>query len=413
MIILNENMIEPEANGKYVIKTLSFASFYLPSVQDVSVLLGLPYNLRKMIPLIEAHYSNELNIGRSTQAKIHTEGFAKPTLIKLINWFNQLPIPLANIYSYSSFRKSFKAMRANSNAGIWYSYLNGAHGKLRPFEFNELFDFIEQRSNADYLMLSSYKKQVKKGIYDKHDVESIWQHQLPFWQQTGLIPSEDLDTYTDFSKLYAEGKITTEAQSYPSLPALIAMRFDFYFAAIANYEVGLLLFTQRNGDDLGKGKIDSFMWPVMELFAISDEPYSCFGAMLERFKYILSKQNEEMSWRTLATYIPINASEDSAESINDRQYKQLKDWKNNKNLPSDAKFRAFVEAAVEPLGDYSIEHILIYARISKALNTLVLNTYNEFKSEHTLAAMEKMFMRYPLYFAYYKEQALLKQKATA
>lgn len=137
--------------------------------------------------------------------------------------------------------------------------------------------------------------------------------------------------------------------------------------------------------------------------------------MLKQFKNILSANGLELGWRKLASYININESGEGKTGVQreEKQYNQLKDWRNNSKLPSDEKFRAFVEAAVEPLGSYDIEHFLIYARIARGIDLLVAQQYSQLKSEHTLAAMADVLGRYPQYLSYYKQQAILKQQTAA
>ncbi|WP_162629279.1 hypothetical protein [Moritella yayanosii] len=406
-------MIEPEANGKYVIKTPSFTSYFLPSQQEVSALLDLPDSFRKMIPLIEYHSGIKLNVGRSSRAKMHTDGFAKPTFKKLISWFQQLPISLNNAFSYSLLRKVIKAGHANSNAITWFPFLNSVNNQNYNDEFVELLSFIEERANADCLMLTSYKAQVKKGDIDEKSLIDNFTHQLPIWTQSSLIPDELFSDYGEILKLHLTDPTEAEKQAYKLLPAFMAMRFDFYLAAIANYEIGLALYIQRSGTEIDWDSFEGFMWPVIKVFAVSEESCHCFDAMLAHFKFILSKNDGEISWQKLASYIEINESGTAEITLKDKQRHQLNDWRRNENLPSDKKFRAFVEAAVKPLGHHSIEHILIYARISRGIDTLVSQTSRQFQGEHIFPAMADALSRYPEYLEYYKQQALLKQNVAA
>ncbi|MGC3834425.1 hypothetical protein ACPSKX_09175 [Moritella viscosa] len=409
--MLDKNAAQPSDDGKYATRQVSFPSFYLPPPQDVSQLLGLPDNFRKMIPLMESLYGKELTI-TSSRAKVLNGGIGKPSFSKLIDWLNQLPIPFTKIASPSLLRKSFKAARVSSNSGIWHSVLHGTKASNNEYELGELFDFLEKRADDDYLMLSSYKKKVKQGIINKDTPIDIWAHQLPTWSQSSLIPTQYFIDYSEWFHLYSSDQSEAKKQINKCFPAVIAMRFDFYLSAIANYEIGLALYQQHNGENIEWDTFEGFMPSVIATCAVSEEPCYCFGAMLKQFKNTLSANGLELKWRELAAYIDIKESGEGENGVlrEDKQYKQLKDWRNNKNMPSDKKFRAFVESAVEPLGHYNIEHILIYARISRGIDRLVSLVSEELKSEHTLLALQGVLARYPEYLSHYKKLLILKQQ---
>jgi hypothetical protein len=353
-----------------------------------------------MIPFIEEHKNLPLNVSRSSRAALSNTGVAKPTYNKLSNWAKQLSIPFEKLISRSLLVRTFKATDVNSNAGQWWSILHGFQLAAHDTELAALISFLEARSDTDYLMVKAVKKQIKQGKINKDDNNAIWLAQLPTWEKHSLVPEEQLSIYTEFMTSADNPKHRQDDNAIALLTAVYHLIFDFYLAAIAHYEIGFVLYEQRHYENVEIDKYLGIFSAVMDIYLHEDNDYSCFSAMLEALKQRLAKNGNVLGWREIAAFIPLEDSGQSPELFNDRQYKQLKDWRKGENMPSNEKMRLFIEAMIQSLGDYSPEPILDYFRIARAIDNLVAKQ----PDKRVIPIVKKVLAEYPRYFSHYKQQ---------
>jgi hypothetical protein len=394
--------MKPNKQGKYVIASPSYKSTFLPSPSDVAELLGLPANIIKMIPFAEDHHGIPLNVGRSSRAEMTNNGVAKPTMSKLAGWMNKLPIPFKQLIDIPLMLKTYRAMRVGSNAGMWKSSSHGL--KLSPYdsEFITLFDFIDVRAEADYQMLKTLNHQIENKKLDKTDTNAIWQAQLDTWTRHSMVPAEQLACLSHFFHNINDPMFSVEANAIAVKKAQYHLIFDFYLSAIASYEVGLLLYASRQMSEIEIESNDGVFSSVINTYAVSDEDCTCFGAMLMELRNILKRHGLNSGWRALASYIDIEESGNREELLNDKQYGQIRDWRNRKNMPSDKKLRQFITHFVKDLGDYEIESTLIYLRIANAIDTLVERLFKETNDQRALVIIAEVLECYPKYFELFK-----------
>jgi hypothetical protein len=164
--------------------------------------------------------------------------------------------------------------------------------------------------------------------------------------------------------------------------------------------MGLVLYEQRHYENVEIDKYLGIFSAVMDIYLHEDNDYSCFSAMLEALKQRLAKNGNVLGWREIAAFIPLEDSGQSPELFNDRQYKQLKDWRKGENMPSNEKMRLFIEAMIQSLGDYSPEPILDYFRIARAIDNLVAKQ----PDKRVIPIVKKVLAEYPRYFSHYKQQ---------
>ncbi|MBB1323549.1 hypothetical protein [Shewanella sp. SR43-8] len=394
--------MKPNKQGKYVIASPSYKSTFLPSPSDVSELLGLPANIIKMIPLAEEHHGIPLNVGRSSRAEMTNNGVAKPTMSKLAGWMNKLPIPFKQLIDLPLMLKTYRAMRVGSNAGLWYSVSNGFKLSSHDSEFITLFDFIDMRAEADYQMVKGIKHQIREKIIDKNDTNAIWQAQLGTWTRHSMLPAEQLACLTNFFSNINDPMFHVEANAIAVKKAEYHLRFDFYLSAIASYEVGLLLYASRQMPEIEIKSNDGVFSSVISTYAVSNEECTCFGAMLMELRNILARHDHDSGWRALASYIDIEESGNKEDLLNDKQYRQIRDWRNRKNMPSDKRLRQFITNVANDLGDYEIESTLIYLRIANAIDTLVERLLEETNDHRILVIIAEVLECYPKYFERFK-----------
>jgi len=397
---------------RFVVKTIKFDGFHLPHPEDVAMLLGLPDNIRKMIDSAEFFYQKDLPLKSSTRAKISKEGLAKPSWEKLITWVFDLPIPIFELFNLFLFRKCSEATKAGSNAGQWFSHLHGfkqsPKRSINDHEFQPLINFIDARANVDALVLKNGKKLIKTGKLSIDDAKAQWACQQQLWSDLKVISTTVLTEYDAFVENYAIYiKMNQSELSLRILPAVIAMKFDFYLAAIAHYEIGLALYMQRNSDDVQFTSFKDTFSSVSQNYSLVDEKHTCFGAMLIELRNSISDHGQDMSWRALSSYIAIEESGDSGELLKNKQYNQLKDWRNGKNMPSDKKLEAFIKAAITSVGNEDITFSMFYFRIAKGIDKLAAQYEDQIGTDKVQLMIREVVACYPKYLEYYKKQYLV------
>ncbi|QLE84040.1 hypothetical protein FLM48_02435 [Shewanella sp. Scap07] len=395
--------MKPNSDGKYIFKSINFASVFLPSPADVCQLLGLPDNFVKMLPAIEAHYELPLNVSRSSRAEMTRQGVAKPTIKKLSKWLELLPIPLKRMTHVPTMLKTYRAMLVGSNAGPWYSASYGLGLSSHDSELTTLFDFIDARAKADYQMVKGIKHQIKQRIIDKDDSNGIWQAQLASWQKHSLVSAEQLVCYSLYAATPDAPAFKTEQEGIAVLKAAFHLTFDFYLSAIAHFELGLSLYYMRCGAKEVNEPHRSLFSSAIHTYAVADEKCTCFSAMLNELRTILAKNGLESSWRALAAYIDIEEAGHGVELLSDKQYRQLNYWRNGEDMPSANKLRRFVSNLMSALGGNDVDSVLIYLRIARGIDTLVARSNEQAKDERAILIIAEVLAEYTRYFEHYKQ----------
>ena len=405
-------MLKPNEGNKYVFKIINFKSAYLPSYDEVAYLLHLPNNFRGIIDYAQSFYEAKLPVSKSSISTLSTKGIGKPTFKKIENWFLSLSPSIVHIFNPKLLKKNYKAVVVGSNASHFYSCVDSYKFSLRANkndnELNVLMDWLEERSNADYLLMSEIHRKAKSEIIDKNDPKDIWLLQKTHWHAQSLVPSRQLEVLDEFFKSDKRRENYTFDEVLAIAGASYYLTFDFYLSAIANYEIGLQFYYERLDETCKDKQYSSFFTGVLNTLIESDEVNSCFDAALIELKKFISSKIKPISWRQLASYIPIENSQlnapESYEPLKDRQYKQLKDWRNGKNLPSFLKLERFVSAICEKLCDLDSSALLVYFRISRGIDTKIQVCFEQTESEKLIPIFNEIIGQYPAYFKYYSER---------
>ncbi|MCU8009587.1 hypothetical protein L5M11_18950 [Shewanella sp. SM87] len=407
-------MFKPNKDGKYVFPPSHFTSIFLPSTAEVARLLLLPENIPQQITFFERVHEIDSKIAKSSKANILTQGVSLRTLTKLYNFGENISVSFKIFFTTANLLKLLRPAKAGSNAGDWFALGLGISTVKNDNELFTLGDWLISRSEADYVMLKTIKKQIKIGEIDKNDYITIWQALLPTWQHYSLVPLEQLAYYTLYLNASNGLKSPLNEPNQCLYEAVHHLIFDFYLTAIAHYEVGLYQYYQRQCDTFEPYGKTSFFSKVMHTFAHSDVKCCCYEAVLIELKRFLSSDDTELSWRAMAAFIPIKNSADTqqnyplAESLIDRQYNQLKYWRNGENLPSEAKLEAFLTALFNQHGNYDVQAVLTYFRIARAIDIKINECVKLTPDIQSASIREKVLARYPTYFEHYRA-ALIKK----
>jgi len=401
-------MFKPNKDGKYVFPPSHFTSIFLPSTAEVARLLQLPENIPQQITFFERAYQTNSKIAKSSKANLLTQGVSLKSLGKLYQFGENISISFNVLFTKENLLKLLRPAKIGSNAGDWFALGLGVSTVKNDNELFTLVDWLISRSEADYVMLKTVKKQIKIGVIDKNDYITIWQALLPTWQHYSLVPPEQLAYYTSYLNASDALKSPSDETHQRLYEAVYHMIFDFYLTAIANYEVGLYQYYQRKFDTFESDGETSFFSKIMDTFAHSDVKCCCYEAVLIELKRFLSSGETELSWRAMAAFIPIKDSADIqqkyplVERLIDRQYNQLKYWRNGENLPSETKLKEFVTALFNQYGNFDVQAVLNYFRIARAIDIKIHECVKLTPNIHITSILEKVLARYPTYFEHYR-----------
>jgi hypothetical protein len=171
--------------------------------------------------------------------------------------------------------------------------------------------------------------------------------------------------------LHSQQKSLTAQQTLTGIESYCYLCFDFYLQAITHYEVGCRMYYGKNKEKLENelGMITKAIYA----YATDDAISTCFDGMLTELKEVSSELVGETSYRKLASFIEIEEVQPSeyGESLADKQYNQLKDWRNGENLPSGKKLITFLQN-LDNYADTSSDFVtFLMCRITMGMDKLV------------------------------------------
>lgn len=397
-----------DENNKVKMTDFKSPSFYLPPISKVYALLGFITNQKQLIDLLESTYDTQLNVSRTNKYAFFKQGVGLRTVSKIIGWLKVIPFPFEQLANKKVMVKVNRAIKAGSNAASWFAGVNSFQVGFKrsgqtDHEFTLLFNFIEQRCNTEVAFLLDIKKEVKAGKLKSDDVEAAWKAQYPLWENNPYIPSNVIEDFVEILLLHQQGNKLTEEQTLSFIESYIFLYFDFFLEAMTHYEVGCHLYYGKNKD-----KIENELGMITKAiyaYATQDEVKSCFAGLLKEFKDFLSETIEETGYRKLATFIELEGIEnnDFGESAVNKQYNQLKDWRNGVNLPSNKKLMEFLnnldKFAGASSGYVTFDMCKVTMGVDKLVNELLLQTQKEnCKPAEVELIIKKVLANIPSYY---------------
>lgn len=248
-LIKGLDMLKPNVGNKYVFKNIQFNSVHLPPLNEVAHLLHLPNNISGMITHAQSFYGSDVPVSKSSISHLSNQGVGKPTFKKIYTWFKSLSPRIGEVFNLEVLKKTFKAARVGSNASTYYPCTYGFNcskkSNINDNELNVLLDWLEERSNADYLMMREIYSKAKSKSIDKKSPKDIWQLQKPHWQSHSLVPNDQFTILDEFFNSDKKRDDYTNEDALALAEATYYLTFDFYLSAIANYEVGLHSYYRR------------------------------------------------------------------------------------------------------------------------------------------------------------------------
>lgn len=372
--------------NKVKIEDFKSPSFYLPPINKVFALLDFMTNQKQLIDLFENTYETPLNISRTNKYAFFKQGVGLRTVSKIVSWLKMIPFPFEQLATKKMMAKIIRSNKAGSNAGGWLAGINGFQTSFKRFgktehEFTLLFNFIEQRCNTEVDLLLRIKADIKAGKLNRANITDVWEAQKPLWNASSCIPMSAIDSFSEIMTMHQQKVKLSEQQTLTFIESYLYMYLDFFLEAITHHEIGYRIHFGANQEKIEKEL--GMITKAIHAYSTQENIKTCFAGTLQEFKDIVSDLVGKTGYRKLASFIEIEESESSVsfESIEDKQYNQLKDWRNGVNLPSSIKLTAFLQN----LDDYanSDSGLLTFdiCRITMGVDKLVKDILDQTKHE--------------------------------
>lgn len=366
---------EYQAGQPVVFSTGYISNLFLPSPDAVLKLFGISNPTLFGIEVAEQDLNLPLDIKSSSRHKLTTSGVGLPSVKKMYHWTRELFSRVVTDSSIFNEHAIAQSALVSSNALGWYSLLNNSEDMQRAntavdFDaFKPLLSFFSQRCKDDVECFDRIKQQVDEHGFEAMTLADKLQLKSPFWVKYSEVEHSTWQTFSSLLLQHEQQPITDNESELLVFRYLARLQLDFYLEAIAHYEVGNILSTTTDANLVLKP--DGLLTKGI-LFYTQGEAKNCFDGFLHEMKRVYShKLGSECKWRQLAACIDIDESGECAETINDKQYRQLKDWRNNQNMPSANKLQQFFTnlAGTDDIDSFVV--VLLYAHITIAIDKLL------------------------------------------
>ncbi|QLE84039.1 hypothetical protein FLM48_02430 [Shewanella sp. Scap07] len=373
---------EYQAGQPVVFFTGYTSNLFLPPPDAVLKLFGISSPTLFGIEVAEQDLNLPLDIMSSSRHKLTTSGVGLPSVKKMYHWTRELFSRVVTDSSIFNEHAIAQSALVSSNALGWYSLLNNSEDMKRAntavdFDaFKPLLSFLTQRCKHDIECFERIKQQVDEQGFEAMTLADKLQLKSPFWLKYSEVEHSTWQTFSSLLLQHEQQSITDKESELLAFRYLARLQLDFYLEATAHYEVGNILSTTTDANLVLKP--DGLLTKGI-LFYTQGAAKNCFDGLLHEMVRVYSiKPGSKCQWRQLATHIVIDESGECAETINDKQYKQLKDWRNNKNMPSAKKLQRFFASLVGADDIDCMVVFLSYAHIAIALDKLLTEIKNPF-----------------------------------
>jgi hypothetical protein len=412
-----------DANNKIKINEYKSPSFYLPPLSNVLEFLDYPSSQKQLMDLLEKSYEVPLEISRTSRYDFFSKGVGQRTVNKIITWCKKLPLPFETLVTKRLGAKIIRSIQVGSNAGNWYSALYNFDAGYKTtdapseYELQPLFEFIKYRCKTEVSLLSKIRSKVIAGELESSDINARWGAQIELWSNSAGVTQVVIDDFAETLKVKSKKKNFTEQQTLTFVECYCQLNLDFYLEAITHYEVGCRMYYGKNKEKLEKEL--GMITKAINAYATDDNIETCFDGMLTELKAVASELTSEISFRKLATFIEIEEDESivSGESLADKQYNQLKDWRNGVNLPSWNKLITFLQNLDEHVDTNSGWVTFLMCRIALGVDKLVQEILANCKGENCQQAdveliIKKVLATMPEYYKANLKKQLEKREPT-
>ena len=355
---------------------------------------------------------DKLNLSKSTLRNIDTKGVGVRSTEKIISFIQSLPKTEKKLIPHKIGFGILRRLAVRSNSVQWLPLLEVCEtidgvptGMTKP-----AINFLHARCDHDYKTLCSARIKIKTDQIGIENQQSLWEIQENLWTDYSLVPIDQLQIIRP-NNSHLDNERISQASLY--------LEYDFYLQLVASIEVGILLQTKALANQLNVSfdthGYRSFIYQGLKIYAQSTDTSppitSCFGGLLSVLKDDLyehdSKKTTNSDWRKLARFIEINepSPNNSSESLQDRQYKQLKRWRSGQDIPSKDTFERFTEQYLEYIQKRNDQRLSFCFLIMVMLDNLEIEILDRNKREHPdldpvslKKQIRKVLSGYPRYY---------------
>jgi len=394
-------------NKKFKIYGVDSPSFYLPTLFRVGEIFGLLSTHKQLLNLIEKNHDVSLDISRNSKYELFNNGVSFGTIRKLIEWSKSLPINLQPFLDRRFMVKMIHSFKAGSNAGEWLAYMLGNEVGENNSNLNTepslapLIAFIKHRCDTEVRLKLDAIQQVKEGKRKDTDL-GAWQHMQLLFMDSPCYSESIFENIEPILSLDTKLKTLTKKQELAFIESYCHLHFDFYLEVITNLDIGFKLpcyYENVNFDEL------DMLNKAINAFATDDDIKSCFHGLLRELEEYAFQHDDKKGCRKLSRFIDIEEAQSGnyGESLTDKQYNQLKDWRRGKNLPSDKKLITFLQNFDDYIDFDIADFTFITCRIVMGVDKLVNEFIQQFQSDNCnskelVAVTKKILATMPEYY---------------
>ena len=423
---LAQKIIDDAGGSKVSFASIDKVNIYLPPMFDVASSLQLPSNKKEIIELVENEYKKKLKISRTAKYDLAGKGVGAHSIRKIFSWVAELPISFKVLMTKSTWRYLTKTLKNNSNAGIWQiaitGYLNAfsKHSNESFIELTPMFQFIEERCNADNTFLSNAKHDIKEGLINVEDNQQCWEHASKLWANKSHVPEEQIASFTKYSQLIGNNNLDKQ-QKLAFFESYFYLALDFHLEMMSHLELGCILYFDDYDQELSSSM--GALGHAILNYALPENSNDvcCVGLLFDELKIRIDKLSPNMSWSDIASFIEIKyrKNDDYVEdevSIRKKKYALLKEWRSGKSRPSPSAISQFLDNLGKKLGEGSSYPINIYFRIALAIDNLPNEITKNLLASEKISKKEietivkKVLSRFPSYYAKNHEKYFSKVK---
>lgn len=345
-------------------------NLFLPQLEKVISDLGLPFTHKDNFELIQSQTGNDINISPTTLYKLTTGGsVGQNTQNKLAELYSDVrelyqttPPTIALIQ---------RSLKVRSNATDWIYAIDGFNQKRKNNVWPDITHFLANRCMQDITFFEALKK-----VNGQDDQITIY---MDFLKEHTLIPLRYILAYHGFMKQHfaQEGTAIEQIEIIDSLLFVFHLRVDFLFAALASFERDLdLPHFQLNPGYIPHCRGGETIKYYIQANHSGTKGYrNLFGCFLHWIIENMPKPDgNKLTWSELATFIPVPENTSSVETIEKRQYDELRKWRKartNRNRPGGKKLAAFI-AAIFNTDDGQADVVYLLLKLFMLLDELVI-----------------------------------------
>jgi hypothetical protein len=382
-----------DGDGKLSYSLNTAEDFVLPSFKYLIDKLGLPSNFLSVVKLAVLNGAEAPDLSKTTLRNIDKGGIGKKSGEKLISWLDEVSdINIHEKITELNKNQTFRDLELiKSPTADWYCLMAGIQDLLPSNGFLppsfEVINMIKRRITFNSDSIESIKKQY--GVQDLESLKKSFPDESQFRKEIVKILSSRLNDLP-LCALYEEESIT-----------LHALKYDFYLELIASIQFSIDSVLKSLGAPSSNTFSQILLQQAIQEYTHDKDVKNCFSGLLQALRKLLSSEDKKAGWKKLSSYIPIEEQEGSTTSIEDKQYTEMKHWRNgqDKGRPSIEKFKKFSKALFKDLNRKDDEILVAVFYLIRMLDKLRLEMINDRRFEgNTDVNIRSVLSRYPQYY---------------